>query len=296
MKTAIIIFNSKNKRNIFLSNLDQLVKELNKRGYQTILRATLGPQDAISYITQLDNVDLIVGSGGDGTINELVNGVSKNPLIDPEILFYPTGTVNDYASSLRLKAEYMSGIELLDNKQVRKVDSALVNNETYCNYVVAFGPFTSASYQVSHQLKRELGSLAYVLKAITDIVNISKEYQMRIVADGREFNGLFNFGLIVNSHSVAGVKYIFRSTDITDGYYTLFLVRHSPQTVTMLPRLLVDGIGKEYIDKDVICISFKKLEIFTEEKIEWTIDGERGPVGGVSVEVIPGNVSIYTPL
>lgn len=296
MKTAVIIFNSKNKRNQFLTNLDSLIKELNIRGYQTITRATLKEKDAIEYIQGLTEVDLIVGSGGDGTINEIVNGVSTNSNIDPRILFYPSGTVNDYATSLLLKSDYMSGIELIDNDQFRRVDSALVNGQTYCNYVLAFGAFTSASYQVSHQLKRELGAIAYILHGITDVVNIGKAYQVEVDADGRHFQGDFHFCLIVNSHSVAGFKYIFRSTDITDGHYTLLLVRRSPQTMAKLPRLLINGIGEEYIDNEVICVSFKNLILTTEQPIPWTLDGERGPIGSVNVQVKPGNVSIYTSL
>lgn len=296
MKTAVIIFNSVKRKSSFIQNIDQLIKGLNERDYQTIVRATLSSTDVNDYISQLTSVDLLVGAGGDGTINEIVNSISNNPQIDPEVLFFPTGTVNDFASSLLLKNDIEYGLKLVDEQKFRRIDSARIGDSTYFNYVCAFGPFTSASYSVSNVMKRELGALAYVLQGIKEVTSITNSHHIKATVDGREIEGDFNFGMIVNSHSVAGITSIFKATDITDGYYTLFLMKHSTQNITILPKLIIDGIGEEYIEEGIVCISFKSATIEIDEDVMWSLDGERGPVGGFDVTVVPANVKIYTEL
>ncbi len=296
MKKAVIIFNSVKRKSTFLQNIDLLIKGLNERGYQTIVRATLSSTDVEDYISELKDVDLLVGAGGDGTINEIVNAISNNPEIDPYVLFFPTGTVNDFATSLLLKNDINYGLSLIDKNKFRRIDSAKIGDSTYFNYVCAFGPFTSASYSVSHTMKSELGALAYVLKGIAEVPAMTKTHHVEAVVDGREISGDFNFGMIVNSHSVGGIKSFFKAADITDGQYTLFLLKNSAQNFTKLPKVIVSGIGNDYVDDGIICISFKKASIKIDEDVSWSLDGERGPIGSFDVEVVPANVKIYTEL
>lgn len=296
MKKAVIIFNSVKRKSTFLQNIDLLIKGLNERGYETIVRATLSSTDVEDYISQLTSIDLLVGAGGDGTINEIVNAISKNPEIDPYVLFFPTGTVNDFATSLLLKNDVNYGLSLIDNNNFRRIDSARIGEDKYFNYVCAFGPFTSASYSVSHTMKSELGALAYVLKGIAEVPTITKTHHIEAVVDGRKISGDYNFGMVVNSHSVGGIKSFFKAADITDGYYTLFLLKNSAQNFAKLPKIIVSGIGNEYIDEGIVCISFKKASIDIDEEVMWSLDGERGPVGSLEVEVVPANVKIYTEL
>lgn len=296
MKKAVIIFNSMKRKSSFLQNIDLLIKGLNERGYETVVRATLSSTDVDDYISSLKSVDLLVGAGGDGTINEIVNAVSNNDDIDPYILFYPTGTVNDFATSLKLQNNIDYGLKLIDNNMYRRVDTACIDDNVHFNYVCAFGPFTSASYTVSNTMKTELGALAYVLKGITEVVGISKTHNVHVVADGHVIEGEFNFGMLVNSHSVGGIKSFFKATDITDGNYTLFLMKNSAHNIAKLPKLIVGGIGEEYIDDNVVCLSFKQASITIDDDVAWTIDGERGPVGSFDVVIKPANVKIYTEL
>lgn len=296
MKKAVIIFNSVKRKSTFIQKMDLLIKGLNERDYETIVRATLSSTDVVDYIGKLTSVDLIVGAGGDGTINEIVNAISNNHNIDPHVLFFPTGTVNDFASSLRLENDINYGLKLVDNNKYRRVDSARIGDDLYFNYVCAFGQFTSASYSVSNSMKRDLGSFAYVLKGITEIVSIPKTYSLKVDVDGRLIEGKYQFGMIVNSHSVGGIKTFFKATDITDGHYTLLLLKNYTQSLARLPKLLRDGIGTEYVDDGIVCISFQHANIEIDDDAVWSIDGERGPSGSIDVQVVPGNVKIYTEL
>lgn len=296
MKKAVIIFNSVKRKSTFIQNIDVLIKGLNERDYQTIVRATLSSTDVVDYISELSDVDLIVGAGGDGTINEIVNAISNNQQIDPFVLFFPTGTVNDFATSLLLQNDINYGLKLIDDNKFRRVDSARIGDDLYFNYVCAFGPFTSASYTVSNTMKRELGALAYVLKGISEVITISKTHHLKAQVDGRTIEGDYHFGMVVNSHSVGGIKSFFKAADITDGRYTLFLMKNSPKNIKSLPKLIVGGIGSEYISDEVVCLSFEHALIEIDGDATWTLDGERGPVGSFEVNVVPANVKIYTEL
>lgn len=296
MKKAVIIFNSMKRKSTFIQNIDRLIKGLNERDYETIVRATLSSTDVVDYVSGLTSVDLLVGAGGDGTINEIVNAVSNNPAIDPYVLFFPTGTVNDFATSLLLQNDIDYGLKLIDDNKFRRIDSARIGDDLFFNYICAFGPFTSASYSVSNTMKRELGALAYVLKGITEVVSMYKAYHVKAEVDGRLIEGDYQFGMIVNSHSVGGMKSFFKAADITDGKYTLFLLKNSAQNIAKLPKLIVSGIGNEYFDEGIVCVSFEHAKIEIDENVTWTLDGERGPKGSFEVNVVPANVKIYTEL
>lgn len=296
MKKAVIIFNSVKRKSAFVQKMDLLIKGLNEREYETIVRATLSPTDVIDYIGKLTSVDLIVGAGGDGTINEIVNAISNNHLIDPHVLFFPTGTVNDFASSLLLENNVKHGLKLIDDNKYRRVDSARIGDNLYFNYVCAFGQFTKTAYSVSNSMKRDLGAFAYVLKGITEIVSIPKTYHLKVNVDDVLIEGDYQFGMIVNSHSVGGFKTFFKAADITDGHYTLLLLKNYAQSLARLPKLIKDGISSEFIDDGVVCVSFKHASIEIDDEAVWTIDGERGPSGSIDVEVVPGNVKIYTEI
>ncbi len=296
MKKAVIIFNSMKRKSSFMQNIDLLIKGLNERGYETVVRATLSSTDIVDYISKLSEVDLLVGAGGDGTINEIVNALSNNDLIDPYVLFFPTGTVNDFATSLMLENNVEYGLKLIADNKFRRVDSARIGDDIYFNYVCAFGPFTSASYTVSHTLKKELGALAYVIKGLGEVPTIGNTHYVKATVDGKVIEGEYHFGMIVNSHSVGGIKSFFKAADITDGKYTLFLVNHSAQNIAKLPKIIINGIGNEYVDEGIVCISFKNAVIETDDDVAWSLDGERGPTGGFEVNVVPANMKIYTEL
>lgn len=295
MKKAIIIINSKNKKTVFASHLFDVGMILSKKDYDINIYYTKEKNDIYNHLMKVKNdYNLVVLAGGDGTMNEACNAISTFKK-KPKIMFFPTGTVNDFAASLKLTGNFKRNLRILKNHESRPIDSGKVNDQ-YFNYICAFGPFTRTSYMTPHDEKRRFGKFAYLKRVLEDIPRLSKSYYLDINVDGKKFSGEFVYAMIVNSNSVAGFRHLFRDDKLDDGYFNLVLVSKANHVAF---RNMIDHIVKgrtKGFDNDVyIYHKFKKLSIKTDSQMIWTIDGERGPIGSVDIEVIKHNLDIITP-
>ena len=150
-----------------------------------------------------NNFDIIVCSGGDGTLNEVKSGIIK--LGKEIILGYITyGTTNDYASSLNISDRMETAAMTIINGQVRTVDIGLFDDKRYFSYIASFGAFTGTSYSTPQSYKNIIGHLAYVLEGMKDIPNI-RPYHVKVEAGGQVYEGDYIFGAVSNSLSIGGL-------------------------------------------------------------------------------------------
>lgn len=295
MKKAIIIINSKNKKNVFANHLFDVGMVLSKKDYDINVYYTREKKDIYNHLMSVkDQYDLVVLAGGDGTMNEACNAISTFDK-KPKIMFFPTGTINDFAASLKLNGNFRTNLKILRNHESRLIDSGKVNDQ-YFNYICAFGPFTRTSYMTPHKEKRKFGKFAYLKRVFEDIPRLSKSYHLDIEVDGKKISGEFVYAMIVNSNSVAGFRHLFRDDKLDDGYFNLILVSKANHVAfrNMLEHF-VKGSTKKFEDDVYIYHKFKKLSVKTDSKIVWTIDGEQGPTGSVDIKVIKHNLDIITP-
>ena len=142
-------------------------------GFYTSVLMTRASGDAREFAIQYaSEVETIVVSGGDGTLNEVIDGVitAETPV---RIGYIPSGSTNDFASSVGLPKSIMDAAEVVLTGKPQTFDVGSFNGR-YFSYVASFGAFTSTSYSVPQNLKNIMGHTAYVLQGIRDIVNIKK--------------------------------------------------------------------------------------------------------------------------
>ena len=142
-------------------------------GFYTSVLMTQASGDAREFAIQYaSEVETIVVSGGDGTLNEVIDGVitAETPV---RIGYIPSGSTNDFASSVGLPKSIMDAAEVVLTGKPQTFDVGSFNGR-YFSYVASFGAFTSTSYSVPQNLKNIMGHTAYVLQGIRDIVNIKK--------------------------------------------------------------------------------------------------------------------------
>ncbi len=293
---ACIVFNSLKNTSYFVQNLYKVIYELNVQGYEVIIRASLKSKDIQHYIQALDECEVIVVSGGDGTIHEVANGLCLNDRISPKILYFASGTVNDIAHSLNLKPDIEYMLDLLRNDEYKIIDCGRINDK-YFVYVAAFGMFTQASYNTSDRQKAHLKSAAYVLNGITELPNISNSYHLKIeIDDNEQIIGDFQLGLISNSASVAGLRNLFRDDEMDDGYFNLYLTSIDLKFIEQALKTLKNGITSANESEGTTVVrKFKRLKIEASSDLCWTIDGEKGYNGSINIEVIDKKLKIYTP-
>ena len=156
-KKMLFVFNPKAGKGRIKMHLLDIVDIFSSHDYEVIIRATQAPKDAYEKAKEYaDSVDLIVCSGGDGTLDEVVTGMMKRDRDKREPIGYiPTGTTNDFASSLHIPRGLLEAADNAVNGEVFACDAGRFNDDIFV-YIAAFGLFTDVSYQTKQSMKNVL--------------------------------------------------------------------------------------------------------------------------------------------
>ena len=282
-KKVLLIVNPCAGRTKSRAGTFEIVDKFSKNDYEFTVRTTACQGDATNIVKkELDKHDMVVCCGGDGTLNETVNGVMDMPRRVP-IGYIPSGSTNDLATTLGIPKDIKEATDLIMSGQLNDYDVGLFNNR-YFTYVASFGAFTRVSYSTPQSIKNALGHTAYVLESINELSQIRKEY-IRIEVDGQVIEDDFIFGAISNSTSVGGILTLDpKQVDMGDGMFELLLVR-APKSLLELSEGLQAIQSQRYNDcKMITFLSARKLKIYADPRMPWTLDGERED-GHETVEV-----------
>ncbi len=207
-------------RDCFLDLVDGFVRD----GFDVSVYTSQKPHELPDYIAaRAGNYDMLVACGGDGTLNEAVNGLMRCPE-PPDFCYIPAGTVNDFASSLGIPKDMVRAGRLAAEGVPFHCDIGQFG-ERYFAYVAAFGAFTDVSYQTPQQSKQVFGKLAYIAEGIKRLPDLSP-YRLRVRWGDQELSGDFLYGMVSNSTSVAGMKFAEEHIYLNDGLFEVVLVRY----------------------------------------------------------------------
>ncbi len=249
-------------------------------GYQLSIRTTRRRGDATRLVERYGaDYDLIVCHGGDGTLNETVNGLMRLPAQQrPQISYLPGGSTNDFAASLSISSEPALAAQSAMRMQPRQLDVGRFN-ERHFVYVASFGAFTHASYSVPQDVKNVFGHFAYILQGVRDLDTL-RPYRIRLTTEDEVFDDRdgYLFGAVCNSTSLAGLmKLSPEDVSLDDGKFELLLVR-VPKTAAQLQSLTRALLYQEYDDSQgLIFRHVERVTAETEENIPWSLDGEMAP-------------------
>lgn len=275
MKKIYFIFNMQSGKAVIASKLALVIDMFTKAGYEVTARPTQERLDACAaakYACQQE-FDLIVCSGGDGTLNEVIQGVMKSDEKLP-IGYIPTGSTNDFARALDIPKNITDAVELIIGGTPFSCDIGGFDDK-YFTYIAAFGAFTEVTYETPQQAKNYLGHAAYVLNGLTRLNSI-RSYHVRVRADDNEFEDDYIFGMVTNSSSVAGLLSL-NDFLLDDGLYEVILIK-TPANPLDLQRIVHSLLNID-IDIDTAHIkSFRasSIRFECEDELQWTIDGEFG--------------------
>ena len=283
MKKIFFVYNpysgrSANTKNTVSSKLHNIVDIWTKCGYEVTVRPTQKPKDAYETSLRVCNsheYDLIVCSGGDGTLNETVHGVMSSNNILP-IGYIPTGSTNDFARSIGLPKGIENCAKTITYENKFITDYGTFNNDQIFTYVCAFGMFTEVTYETPQQRKNYIGHSAYIMEAIKHIEEI-KSYSMTIEYDNGTLSGEYVLGMITNSKSVGGM-FTLKNVSFDDGLFEVILVK-KPQNLLHLQNVLIELLNFNYnTEHSEFIQNFKTshLAVKSTEPIKWNLDGEFG--------------------
>lgn len=114
-----------------------------------------------------DDVDLLAACGGDGTVHEVVQGlVAADALDSVTLCVVPTGTANIFATRLGID-DVAGGFEIAEGGETRRLDVGIADGEPFVMSAIAGLP-ADASAEASYDLKRRVGTLAFVIEGIRE--------------------------------------------------------------------------------------------------------------------------------
>lgn len=275
MKKLYFIMNLQSGKATIASKLANVIDMFTKAGYEVTARPTQERMDACAAAKYAcsQGFDLIVCSGGDGTLNEVIQGVMKSDEKLP-IGYIPAGSTNDFARGVGIPKNIMDAVQWIIDGKPYACDIGGFNDK-YFTYIAAFGAFTEVTYETPQQIKNYLGHAAYILNGLTRLNSI-RSYHMKVNADGENFEDDYIFGMVTNSSSVAGLLSL-NDFLLDDGLYEVTLIK-TPGNPLDLQRIIHSLLNID-IDIDTAYIkSFRASNIHFEcdEEIQWTIDGEYG--------------------
>lgn len=281
---ARIIYNPVSGKEIIKKNLVEILQILEDAGYETSAFETKPePNSAKNEAARAAKAgfDLIVAAGGDGTINEVVNGVARLEK-RPKMAIIPAGTTNDYARALKIpRTNIIDAAKVIASGQTVKMDIGLAKNdrqEQYFINIAAGGYLTELTYDVPAKLKSAIGYLAYLVKGAEMLPRI-KPTHMHLEYDDGVFDGKASMFFLALTNSVGGFEKIVPDAQLDDGNFSLIIVKTANIIeILHLIALMVNG-GKHINDNRIIYTKTNKFKASLadeNERLMINLDGEYG--------------------
>ena len=273
-KKLFFIYNPHAGKENIKGKLYGIIQAMSDAGYAITIYPTRAPQDAIEQIRNLpDDYDLVVCSGGDGTLDEVMTGMMHRKHKIP-VGYIPAGSCNDFARSLQIPNNMDRAAEIAVRGVNYAIDVGSLNERNFI-YVAAFGIFTDVSYTTKQEVKNVLGHMAYVLEGMKQLMNV-KSYQLKVTSDEASFEGDFLFGMITNSKSVGGFKSIVgKNVIFDDGVFEMTFITR-PKNPMELQEILAALLIEQIDTKSMYSFRSSRVVIESEEPVPWTLDGEFG--------------------
>lgn len=270
----LLYYNPYSGSGIFKSNLDLIIERCQQKGFRVHpVRAARGVviDEALAELEQ-DKYDRIIAAGGDGTINLCVNAMVKHDIHLPLALL-PSGTANDFAYYFELPAEIDYLLDIALGEKTTKADVGRVNEKCFIN-VAAMGALVDVSQRTDPNMKNALGTLAYYLKAVTEIPQIHP-MNIRLTTPEKVYDEEIYFLVVMNGESAGGFRKLSPHSSINDGKLDVVGFRKMP-IIEFGPLLFEVVNGRHPENKNVLYFQTEELTIESDEDIETDIDGESG--------------------
>lgn len=270
-----------------LENFDDvLVKYTEQDGDATRFVAEAVEQGADTYFVV----------GGDGTINEAINGLARlaNPL---QFGFLPLGTANDLARALKIPLDPAKAIAAYKHFHQQQIDIAKINDEYFMN-VTAIGTIPEALTHTKTEAKTRFGFLAYVRDGLNALLK-SKNQQYDIIIDGQEKHLTTNLIIIALTNSVGSFENMIADAKVDDGKLHFMALKSGNiwQGGGEIMRQLLQGDASKA--DNVVYATAGSVEIHqapgSTHIIETNVDGDPGPKLPIKIAVVPRKITVIVP-
>lgn len=246
-----------------------------------------GSAKALTQAALAAGATLVIAAGGDGTINEVVNGLAQD-FGQARLGIIPLGTGNDFARSIQLPTDLEAAIETLMAARTKALDVVRVTSDDVRFFInVSAGGFSGLlDEKATAAVKRTWGPLAY-LRAVAEALPDLAAYRVTLSFDDADERTLEIYNVVVaNGRYVAGGIPVAPQAKLDDGLLDIMLVPAAPlpQLVIEVPQILV---GRHLDSELLIFQQARKVKIAAEPGMWFNVDGELVGNQPATFEVLP---------
>ncbi len=276
-KKLLFIMNPKSGLMQAPKNMAEIIGRFSGAGYLTQVLMTTAKGDARDFAYEYGGeADTVVVSGGDGTLNEVIDGLLNGGHKTP-IGYIPAGSTNDFANSLGLPKSIIACVETIIHGTPQPIDIGCFNGR-YFSYVASFGAFTSTTYSVPQNLKNILGHSAYVMAGVKELAHIRSIHARITLEKGTPaeevHEGDYVLGGVCNSKSIGGIVSLQKlDVDMNDGLMEVLLIK-MPKDLIELSDITASILNGTFRSDQIEKYSAHDVTFEIEEDTHWTLDGE----------------------
>lgn len=290
MKKVKFIYNPFSGEGVVTKNLDTIIGKYQAKGYSIIPFRISTEQNLEDAFIDIDNsYHHILGAGGDGTINQIIN-LMKEKNLDIPIAILPVGTANDFAKYIGMPGDIGEACDKILNGEIREIDLGKANDRYFIN-VFSFGLFTDISQKTPTHLKNTLGKLAYYINGIKELPSF-KKLDIKVTSDEFSYEGNALIFFTFNGRTAGNINISYKS-EINDGLLDIIIVKGENIRSTLLS--IFEFLKLEHLEepKDIIHFASSDFTVeYHDSTLNSDIDGEVGPVSPVHISCIKNGIKI----
>lgn len=264
-----------------------------RAGYEVTTRLTEKGGDAERFAREaaVRGAALVAVAGGDGTVNEAVNGLAGLPQ-RPLFTFFPLGTVNDFARALRIPLDPAEAIGAFPEFVPHPTDIGRAAGRYFMN-IIAIGSLAEGVAAVPVEQKSAFGTLAYIVHGARALFS-AEGNEITLVHDHGKWTGNTSLLLIALTNSTGGFERMNPGAETDDGLLHVTVIKSTalPNLVRMSAALL---LGKLQEEGAVETFRTRSLTVSSSRSLVCNIDGDECGVTPLEVSVLPGHLSILAP-
>ncbi len=295
MTKGLLIYNPRSGDQSIPSRLDYIIQRFQAydiclTSYRMFQKECTG-EDILALIHS-QQYDFILLFGGDGSLNFMVNLILKNGINLPLGVF-PGGTCNDFARNIGMPCDLEPWTDMVLAGNTRHVDAGCINDHHYFMGNLGGGIFANVSFNTKTDLKKNLGPVAYYLKALDQLQKI-EVFNLTVDIEDNHLEEKVILFLVLNGKNVAGFSNFFKDADIEDGLIDILLFRNARpmELAGVFMKMMANELAG---GKHIIHLRAREARIQSDKQLQISVDGEKGTVLPIKVQCIHPGIKMFTP-
>lgn len=297
MKKCVVIYNPKSGKKRKENFFDDIQKTLAKYNYDSKIIITEYAGHAEFLTETMEECDLLISIGGDGTFNEVMTGNFRREQM-LLLAHIPLGTANDIGAMYGYGKNIINNLKLLmETGTIKKIDIPTINGRPFV-YVAGYGKYTHVSYDTPRSLKEKYGYLAYIIRVLQVFKRKTTPlYDITYTVNNETYSNKCSLILISNATRIGGINNIYKDIKLDDDQFEVLLctLKSEKELIKSLIDLNNKGI---YNKKGFIFYRTNKLDIkfHGDDLAYWCIDGDKLDELNSEYEIINHkNIKIMLP-